>query len=225
MLSLIRPSLFLSLFTVAVVALVPQFTTCFTITPTSTSTSASTSTSIHRIQSRTQSQSTTKIYLTSEQDDGIQKQLAKARKLIEEAKAKVAAQEAAAAQVQEETEADADTDAETEVTASQDENENENEDESEKNKESVIKSRNEETGLITTDGELMAELSELDEWEVKSLMDVFESESTNGRHDDNGKSIADRDVAASIFNLRMNMMDKDYRRVFDKRNFFIGEDN
>lgn len=82
----------------------------------------------------------------------------------------------------------------------------------------VIKSKNDE-GLITTDGEKMAELSEKEEWEVRGLLDVFESEikSSDG--------LKERDVAASIYNLRKTLQNEDYRRIFDKRNRFIGEDS
>lgn len=138
-------------------------------------------------------------------DDDIKNQLEKARKLLEEAKAKVAAAEEAGKEEEE---------AKVKVSVK-----------GEEKREAVTKTKDLETGLITTDGELMAKLSKEEDWEQKELMDLFESESTGGRHDENGKSIADRDMAASVFNMRMQMMDQDYRRVFDKRNRFIGEDN
>ena len=154
----------------------------------------------------------TQLHSNAPTDDDIQNQLAKARKLLEEAKVKVAAAE----QAQERN-------SETQLNSNDTENDDE---ETTKNKrESVIKSTNEETGLITTDGELMAALSEDEEWEVKSLMEVFESESENGRHDVIDEGLAGRDVAASIFNLRLKMQDGDYKRIFNKRNRFIGEDN
>ena len=37
------------------------------------------------------------------------------------------------------------------------------------------------------------------------------------------KSIAERDLAASIYNLRKVLKTEDFRRVFDSRNRFIGE--
>lgn len=87
----------------------------------------------------------------------------------------------------------------------------------------VVKSMDSQTGLITTDGELMASLSEQEPWEVRSLQDVFENEV----EEDTSASakLAERDVAASIFNLRKSMQMEDYRKIFDKRNRFIGEDN
>ena len=88
-------------------------------------------------------------------------------------------------------------------------------------KTSVTKSID-DNGLITTDGELMAALSEEEDWELKDLMDVFEDEIADSK---GTSTLADRDVAASILNMRMNMHNEDYRKVFDKRNFFIGEDN
>jgi hypothetical protein len=94
-------------------------------------------------------------------------------------------------------------------------------------RERVIKSRNAETGLITADGEKMARLSEEEPWEVRSLMEVFqnENEETDMLDTLSSKHLAERDVAASIFNLRKQMKVEDYRKIFDSRNFFIGEDN
>lgn len=68
----------------------------------------------------------------------------------------------------------------------------------------------------------MAALSEDEDWELKGLMDMFEDETEES---DVKKSLADRDVAASIFNMRLKMHGADYRRIFDTRNRFIGEDN
>lgn len=94
-------------------------------------------------------------------------------------------------------------------------------------REKMIKSRNEETGLITADGEKMAKLSESEPWEVRSLMEVFqnENEDLEDLYTMSSKHLAERDVAASIFNLRKGMKTEDYRKIFDSRNFFIGEDN
>mmetsp|Transcript_11998 Transcript_11998/g.20342 ORF Transcript_11998/g.20342 Transcript_11998/m.20342 type:complete len:100 (+) Transcript_11998:332-631(+) len=93
-------------------------------------------------------------------------------------------------------------------------------------REGVIKSRDEKTGLITTDGEKMAQLSEDEKWEERSLNEVFQSEV--GEAEDvysmAAQQLADRDVAMSIFNLRKSMMNEDYRAIFDKKNRFIGED-
>jgi hypothetical protein len=82
----------------------------------------------------------------------------------------------------------------------------------------VIKSQNEE-GLFTTDGDLMAKLSEEEEWESRSLLEVFESE----RNKPEKNHLAERDVAASIFYLRKQLQTQDFERIFDKRNRFIGE--
>lgn len=150
---------------------------------------------------------------SSKVDDDIQKQLAKAKQLLEASKAKVAAQEAEKKQsIQDDDENNLPSTSSEQL-------------ETTSTRSSIIKSRDEDTGLITTDGELMAAMSEEEDWEVKGLMDVFQSESTRGRHDAMDDGLANRDVAASIFNLRMHMMDGDYRKIFDKRNRFIGEDN
>ena len=79
----------------------------------------------------------------------------------------------------------------------------------------------ENTGLFTTDGDKMAELSEEEEWESRPLLEVFESEI----EDTSSSVLNERDVAASIFNLRKTLQMEDYRKIFDKRNRFIGEDN
>lgn len=89
-------------------------------------------------------------------------------------------------------------------------------------REKVTKSRDEETGLITADGERMARISEIEQWEQRSLLEVFENEIDD--KSTASKRLAERDVAASIFNLRKQMQTEDYRRIFDTRNRFIGED-
>jgi hypothetical protein len=145
----------------------------------------------------------TKTRLYSNIDDDLSRQLEKAKELLAKAKAKVA-----------EEEKKKEEDAATIVAEDLDKKEIDK-------KTSVTKSID-DNGLITTDGELMAALSEEEDWELKDLMDVFEDEIADSK---GTSTLADRDVAASIFNMRMNMHNEDYRKVFDKRNFFIGEDN
>ena len=86
-------------------------------------------------------------------------------------------------------------------------------------KEKVIKSKN-ESGLFTTDGALMAELSESEEWEARPLLDVFQNENKKANTKD---TLADRDVAASIFGLQRVLQTEDFMKIFDKRNRFIGD--
>lgn len=88
-------------------------------------------------------------------------------------------------------------------------------------KEKVIKSKNEDTGLFTTDGDLMAKLSEGEEWQPRRLLDVFSNEEE--RLAPENHPLANRDVAASIYNLRRVLQTEDYMRIFDKRNRFIGD--
>mmetsp|Transcript_3958 Transcript_3958/g.6228 ORF Transcript_3958/g.6228 Transcript_3958/m.6228 type:complete len:234 (-) Transcript_3958:841-1542(-) len=85
-------------------------------------------------------------------------------------------------------------------------------------KDKVIKNKNED-GLFTTDGDLMAKLSEEEEWEPRPLLEVFTSERERQEKD----PLADRDVAASIFNLRKVLQTEDFHKIFDKRNRFIGD--
>jgi hypothetical protein len=88
-------------------------------------------------------------------------------------------------------------------------------------KERVIKSKNADTGLFTTDGDLMAKLSEGEEWQTRRLLEVFSNEQE--RLTPENDSQANRDVAASIFNLRRVLETEDYLRIFDSRNWFIGQ--
>ena len=78
-------------------------------------------------------------------------------------------------------------------------------------------------GLITTDGEKMARLSEDEEWEARAFADVFKSENEQYRLVNEQHS--DRDVAASMYNLRVTLQNEDYRKIFNERNRFIGEGN
>jgi hypothetical protein len=87
----------------------------------------------------------------------------------------------------------------------------------------VIKSRNQETGLLVADGEKMAQRSEGEEWVRRPLLEVFEQEGEESATATSG--LANRDVAASIYNLRRLLQTEDYRRIFDSKNRFIGEDN
>ena len=91
---------------------------------------------------------------------------------------------------------------------------------SKKKKEKVIKNQNENDGTFTTDGDLMAKLSEQEEWESRSLLEVFRNERKATATDD---ALSDRDVAASIYGLRKSLQLEDFQKIFDKRNRFIGE--
>lgn len=84
-------------------------------------------------------------------------------------------------------------------------------------REKVVKATNDD-GLVTIDGDLMAKLSETEEWEIRSIQDVFEFETKNFKD-----PVAERDVAASIFGLQRVLKTEDFQRIFDKRNRFIGE--
>ena len=89
---------------------------------------------------------------------------------------------------------------------------------------SVIKSRDPDSGLITTDGDKMAELSESEEWEARSLMDVFEweeGEVSVSRQKELEKM--DRDTLKAMWGFRKSLQGADFDNVFDKRNRFIGE--
>lgn len=134
-------------------------------------------------------------------DEDIERQLARSKIILEKAKAKVA---------QAESEAATTTIKEKSSAAEYDK------------KTSVLKSKNEESGLSTYDGDLMAALSEEEDWELKGIFDVFDDEIEESEL---SKSLGKRDVAASILNMRKIMHNDDFRRIFDKRNYYIGEDN
>jgi len=154
--------------------------------------------SIHRIPN-------TRLGAIESFDDNASRELARARSLLEQSKAKISAQ-------QEEEEESGQLPFFIKESAEEDEKRN-----------TVTKTKNNENGLITTDGELMAALSEEESWERRGLLDVFENELKE--ESDASKQLARRDVAASIRNLRIRMHGDDYRKIFDKSNRFIGEDN
>ena len=148
-------------------------------------------------------------------DDDIAKLQAKARALLEKSKAKLAQKE----QALEEEEtlpffAAADSSASSNMSP-------------EDRRSSVTKSTDESSGLIRADGDKMAQRSEAEAWERRPLTEVFDNELE--KEDDvysvASQQLADRDVAASIFNLRQQLQTEDYQKIFDKRNRFIGEDN
>jgi len=86
----------------------------------------------------------------------------------------------------------------------------------------VIKTEDPDSGLITTNGELMAELSKDEEWEART--NLFDEDSAGAA---SARTLKKREmeVAQAIFNLKKELRDEDYKRVFDKKNYFIGEDN
>jgi hypothetical protein len=93
-------------------------------------------------------------------------------------------------------------------------------------REGIIKSRNAETGLVRADGERMAALSEQEEWEARPLLEVFESEiGENGNvYSPTSQSLGKRDLAMGIWNLRRQLQNADFQKIFDKRNRFIQDE-
>lgn len=168
--------------------------------------------------------SMTQLFAGGKDDTDIQQQLAKAKALLEKTKAKLE---------KEEQPANGDSSSPSQSSSSSGDSQKEALPffavvgrSPEKMKE-VIKSRNEETGLVTADGEKMAELSESEQWEARPLGEVFENELNENEdlYSMANEQLAERDVAASIWNLRKTLQGNDYRAIFDKKNRFIGEDN
>ena len=160
-----------------------------------------------------------RLFLSSQDDDDIARQVAKAKELLESVKAKMAAKEAAANAKEDDSGSKEDESKPTELFFGE-----ENED-SRRNR--IIKNKDESTGLVQADGELMAALSADEQWEARSLLEVFESELDEDEdvYSLASQQLASRDVAASIRNLRRQMQLGDYKKIFDSRNRFIGEDN
>lgn len=89
----------------------------------------------------------------------------------------------------------------------------------------VMKSKNDD-GLITVNGDEMAKLSEEEGWSVRPLDEVFTNELDEEAdvYSKMSQYLGQRDVVASVWNLRKAMHNEDFQKIFDKRNRFIGED-
>ena len=92
---------------------------------------------------------------------------------------------------------------------------------------SKIKSKT-KSGEIIADGTQMATLSKSEAWERRSLSQMFTKEARqdwdgNDVTQESSTTLADKDVARSIYNLRKSMQNEDFKKVFDSRNRFIGE--
>jgi len=92
---------------------------------------------------------------------------------------------------------------------------------------SKIKSKT-KSGDIIADGTQMATLSKSEAWERRSLSQMFTKEARqdwdgNDVTQESSTTLADKDVARSIYNLRKSMQNEDFKKVFDPRNRFIGE--
>jgi hypothetical protein len=149
-------------------------------------------------------------------DDEISQGVQRARALLEKTKAKLAAQAASKA-MSDENDGDGETQGvpffASQPAGAVDDTQR---------RDQVTKYRDETTGLITTDGEKMAAMSEQEVWETRSLLDLNDEVPDKSTA---SKRLADRDVAASIYNMRKLLQVNDYRKIFDTKNRFIGEDN
>jgi hypothetical protein len=168
----------------------------------------------------------TKTKTTPTKNEDIMKQLERAKATIAVSRAKIEAQEAFVKYIKEADDKQNDSnDKEKEIvpffaTAN---NDNDNSNTSNGKKEKVIKDKNEDTGSFTTDGELMAKLSEQEEWESRPILEVFETEEQEGEKKSFNAKNVDRDIAKSMFNLRKSLQTEDFMKIFDKRNIFIGD--
>jgi hypothetical protein len=89
------------------------------------------------------------------------------------------------------------------------------------------------SGSIIADGAAMTSLSNSEPWELRSLSQIgFESEARSDydgnivevdTNSSSTSSLADKDVAMSIYNLRKTLQNEDFKSVFNSRNRFIGE--
>ena len=169
---------------------------------------------------------------------------AKATAELEKAKAKLEQAQPSTISVQTTTKEDTASTVATPFFATIDTTSGQEDDEEEgqERRQSMIKAVNETTGLITADGEKMAAQSEREEWQSRSLVEVFDVNELIQQqgNDENGNNnvyrnsssssssmasqqLANRDVAASIWNLRKQLQTEDYKQIFDVKNRFIGE--
>ena len=136
-------------------------------------------------------------------DDEVNMQLNKAREILAKAKAKIA-----------EKEKEEKSKTESGKTSKIDK---------ETKKERVLKTENPESGLFTTDGDMMAELAEEEDWEMRSIVDVFQQEFSNDDAERRAADKKERDIALAMFNLRKSMLNDDYEKIFNKRDWKIGD--
>lgn len=85
-------------------------------------------------------------------------------------------------------------------------------------------------GEIIADGETMAILSASEPWERRSLSQMFDNEARidydgNLVKEEKANTLAGRDEGASIYNLRKTLQTEDFKRVFNQKDFFIGDIN
>lgn len=167
----------------------------------------------------------TKTKTTPTKNEEIMKQLERAKAAIAVSREKIEAQEAFVAFIREEGDKqDASKEKENvPFFATSNDSDNDSSTNSNGKKERVIKNKNEDTGSFTTDGELMAKLSEEEVWESRPILEVFETEEQEGATPSFKAKNVDRDIAKSMFNLRKSLQTKDFMKIFDKRNIFIGD--
>mmetsp|Transcript_57983 Transcript_57983/g.173056 ORF Transcript_57983/g.173056 Transcript_57983/m.173056 type:complete len:217 (-) Transcript_57983:194-844(-) len=166
---------------------------------------------------------------SSNADDDVARQLAKAKELLARAKAKLTDDEKTV-----EISLTSDDGVVKEKTAEVTSEEGEStslpffaQQNEENKRDMVTKSKDESTGLITVDGDKLAEISGDEEWEVRPLLEVFQKEVSEDMEDAirrANKQLSERDVVASIWNLRKQLKTEDFDKIFDKRNRFIGEE-
>mmetsp|Transcript_25908 Transcript_25908/g.71136 ORF Transcript_25908/g.71136 Transcript_25908/m.71136 type:complete len:227 (-) Transcript_25908:1296-1976(-) len=163
-----------------------------------------------------ESSSSSSSFSSDKKTPEITKQLERAKAALAKSRAKMEAQEQASLDETDDTDAIEEDDTPKESLpffAATADPENKN-----GKKDKVIKNKNEE-GLFTTDGDLMAKLSEEEEWESRPLLEVFQNEKEQSPEAMN----IDRDIGQSMFNLRKSLQTEDFLKIFDKRNRFIGD--
>jgi hypothetical protein len=171
---------------------------------------------------------TTRLYSTEEMDE-VDRELAKAKVLLAEAKQQIAVMDAIVALVN--------AGEEQAAAAAEEEKKkssipffaslgDDGDDVKVSSKRDIVMKSTNDDGLITVNGDEMAKLSEEEMWSTRSLGEVFENELNEDEdvYATANKGLRTRDVAASIYNLRKTMQMGDYQKIFDKSNYFIGED-
>jgi len=168
------------------------------------------------------SPSTSNLFMSAPNgDDDVSRQLEKARKLIAEAKGKLEAKELEA----QDPSSTAPVAQHFFATEDNEEDEATREKNKEEKRSRVIKQEL-DNGKITTDGDMMVELSQNEKWEMRPLMDVFEPEKMS---EEDEKSREERrkkeiQIVQAMMNLKQKLGKDDYEKIFNNKNFFIGEE-
>jgi hypothetical protein len=72
--------------------------------------------------------------------------------------------------------------------------------------------------------ELTTLSEENDNSDMRALAEIATESTTTEKKALSPRQLSERNVAVSLFNLRRSLHNEDYQKIFDKRNYMIGED-